>query len=262
MVGEEQEYYVIPGSLNTGIADQNNYLSLANTLTDAQTGIRVSITGTGYGAVHYLTKTNTIVADGSVTSFVKGFDGVKTVFPITAADGQTYAPPAEGHVLVFLNGVLQSPGEAFTVFGTNITFTEPPTVDSQFFAYYIGRLRKLDDIGTEFDSLRSSFNLLLNGNPYSLSLSEGVQNQVVKAENNLIITLNGILQEPGIAFNLLGSRIDFAEAPRTDSKILVFSFVGSDADVEASEIIPPIEVGDELRIQGEIENRSCCGRFF
>ena len=252
---EEQEYYVIPGSLNTGIADQNNYLSLANTLTDAQTGIRVSITGTGYGAVHYLTKTNTIVADGSVTSFVKGFDGVKTVFPITAADGQTYAPPAEGHVLVFLNGVLQSPGEAFTVFGTNITFTEPPTVDSQFFAYYIGRLRKLDDIGTEFDSLRSSFNLLLNGNPYSLSLSDGVQNQVVKAENNLIITLNGILQEPGIAFNLLGSRIDFAEAPRTDSKILAFSFVGSDADVEASEIIPPIEVGDELRIQGEIENR-------
>ena len=97
---EEQEYYVIPGSLNTGIADQNNYLSLANTLTDAQTGIRVSITGAGYGAVHYLTKTNTIVADGSVTSFVKGFDGVKTVFPITAADGQTYAPPAEGHVLV------------------------------------------------------------------------------------------------------------------------------------------------------------------
>lgn len=252
---EEQEYYVIPGSLNTGIADQNNYLSLATTLTNAQTGVRVSITGTGYGAVHYLTKTNTIVADGRVTSFVKGFDGIKTVFPITAADGQTYAPPAEGHVMVFLNGVLQSPGDSFTVFGTNITFTEPPTVDSQFFAYYIGRLRKLDDIGTEFDSLRSSFNLLLNGNPYSLSLSDGVQNQVVKAENNLIITLNGILQEPGVAFNLLGSRIDFAEAPKSDSKFLAFSFVGSDADVEASEIIPPIEVGDELRIQGEIENR-------
>ena len=254
-LAEEQEYFVIPGSLNTGIADQNNYLSLANTLTEAQTGIRVSITGTGYGAVHYLTKTNTIVADGVVTDFVKGFDGAKTVFPITAADGQTYAPPAEGHLLCFLNGVLQTPGDAFTVFGTNITFTEAPTVSSQFFAYYIGRLRKLDDIGTEFDSLRSSFNLLLNGNPYSLSLSDGVQNQVVKAENNLIITLNGILQEPGIAFNLLGSRIDFAEAPRTDSEFLAFSFVGSDADVEASEIIPPIEVGDELRLQGEIENR-------
>jgi len=252
---EEQEYYVIPGSLNTGIADQNNYLSLATTLSNAQTGVRINITGTGYGSVHYLTKTNTIVADGQVTSFVKGFDGVKTEFPITAADGQTYAPPAEGHVLVFLNGVLQSPGDSYTIFGTNITFTEPPTVDSQFFAYYIGRLRKLDDIGTEFDSLRSSFNLLLNGNPYSLSLSDGVQNQVVKAENNLIITLNGILQEPGIAFNLLGSRIDFSEAPKTDSKFLAFSFVGSDADVEASEIIPPIEVGDELRIQGEIENR-------
>ncbi|AFK66261.1 structural protein [Synechococcus phage S-CBM2] len=253
---EEQEYYVIPGTLNPQLASvSGDYLSLATTLQNAQTGQRVNITRVGYGTVHYLTKRNTIVADGVITNFVKGFDGEKTIFPITAGDGNTYAPPAEGHLLVFLNGVLQDPGTAFTVFGTNITFTEAPTSGSQFFAYYIGRLRKLDDLSSDFDSLKSSFNLLLNGNPYSLSLSEGVQNQVVKAENNLIISINGILQEPGVAFSLLGSRIDFAEAPRSESQFLAFSFVGSDADVIASEIIPPIEVGDELRIQGEITNR-------
>ena len=64
-------------------------------------------------------------------------------------------------MLVFINGVLQPPGSgnSYNAFSDKIQFTEPPDLGSSFTGFYIGKLRQLDDIGFEFDSLRQSFNL-------------------------------------------------------------------------------------------------------
>ena len=54
---------------------------------------------------------------------------------------------------------------------------------------------------------------------------------------------------------IVGSRIIFNEIPRVGSTFVAFSYVGSEADVDAAEVIPPVEPGDLLDIQGEVSDR-------
>ena len=195
---------------------------------------------------------------GRVRRFFRGFDGVQKSFKLTQANGTQYFPDPAGHMMIFVNGILQPPGAdyAFTAFSDNIQFTEAPAVGSTFHGVYKGKLRQLDDISFDFDSLRNSFNLKLNGVFYSLTLTDGVQSNTILPENNIICQLNGVIQEPGIGFEIVGSRIIFSEVPRAGSTFVAFSYVGSDVDVIAATVVPPIEAGDELVIDGEEETRT------
>ncbi len=187
----------------------------------------------------------------------RGFDGVQTSFKLTQNNGTQYLPDPAGHMLIFVNGILQPPGatNAYTAFSDTIQFTEAPDLGASFTGFYVGKLRQLDDISFEFDSLRQSFNLKRNDVFYSLTLTEGVQSSVIRPENNIIVSLNGVIQEPGVGFEIVGSRIIFSEIPRFGSTFVAFSFVGSEADVDAAEVIPPIEPGDFIDIQGETSDR-------
>ena len=195
---------------------------------------------------------------GRVRRFFRGFDGVQKSFKLTQANGTQYFPDPAGHMMIFVNGILQPPGAdyAFTAFSDNIQFTEAPAIGSTFHGVYKGKLRQLDDISFDFDSLRNSFNLKLNGVFYSLTLTDGVQSNTILPENNIICQLNGVIQEPGIGFEIVGSRIIFSEVPRAGSTFVAFSYVGSDVDVIAATVVPPIEAGDELVIDGEEETRT------
>lgn len=194
---------------------------------------------------------------GRCDRFFRGFDGTADTFNLTVNNGESYFPDPAGHLLAFVNGVLQPPGAnfAYTAFSDQITFTEPPTIGSEFIGYYVGKLRQLDDISFEFDSLRSSFNLKYQGGFYSLTLTEGVSSNTILPENNIIVSLNGVIQEAGIGYQLVGSRIIFAEIPRAGSTFVAFSYIGSDADVIAATVVPPIEAGDILQIEGEADER-------
>ena len=194
---------------------------------------------------------------GRCDRYFRGFDGTETSFKLTVSNGEAYFPDPAGHMLVFVNGVLQPPGAnfAYTAFSDSISFTEPPTIGSEFIGYYVGKLRQLDDISFEFDSLRSSFNLKYQGGFYSLTLTEGVSSNTILPENNIIVSLNGVIQEPGVGYELVGSRIIFAEIPRAGSTFVAFSYIGSDADVIAATVVPPIEAGDILQIEGEADER-------
>jgi hypothetical protein len=191
--------------------------------------------------------------EGRVERYFRGFDGEQTTFDLTIANGEAYFPDPAGHLLVWVNGVLQPPGgnNSYVAFSDKIQFSEPPDIGSEFIGYYVGKLRQLDDISFEFDSLRSSFNLKRDGLFYSLTLTEGVSSNVIRPENNIIVSLNGIIQEPGVAYEIVGSRIIFAEVPRAGSTFVGFSYIGSDADVIAATVVPPIESGDKLFIDGE-----------
>jgi hypothetical protein len=193
---------------------------------------------------------------GRISRSFLGFDGQQTEFKLTSNNGDQFFPDSDGHVLVFVNGILQPPIASYTVFSDTIEFAEAPDLGASFHAVYIGKLRQLDDISFEFDSLRSSFNLKLNEVFYSLTITSGVSSTTIKPENNIIVSLNGVVQEPGVAFELVGSRIIFAEVPRAGSTFVAFSYIGSDADVIAAEIIPPIESGDVLEIEGEDQDRT------
>ena len=195
---------------------------------------------------------------GRVRRYFRGFDGVQTTFKLTTGNGNPYFPDPAGHMMIFVNAILQPPGAdySFTSFSDVIQFTEAPAVGSTFHGVYVGKLRQLDDISFDFDSLRNSFNLKLNGVFYSLTLTDGVQSNTIRPENNIICQLNGVIQEPGIGFELVGSRIIFSEIPRAGSTFVAFSYIGSDIDVIAATVVPPIEIGDELIIDGEEDNRT------
>ena len=187
----------------------------------------------------------------------KGFDGTQTNFDLSIENGTSYLPDPAGHLMIFVNGILQPPGatNAYTAFSNQIQFTEPPETGATFTGFYLGKMRQLDDISFEFDSLRQSFNLKRNDIFYSLTLTDGVQSSVIRPENNIVVSLNGVLQEPGVGFEIVGSRIIFSEIPRVGSTFVAFSYVGSEADVDAAEVVPPIETGDFIDIQGETTDR-------
>jgi len=192
-----------------------------------------------------------------VSRYFRGFDGTQTTFDLTINNGDSYFPDPAGHMMIFVNGILQPPGssQAFTAFSNKIQFTEPPSLGSSFTGFYVGKLRQLDDISFEFDSLRQSFNLRRNETFYSLTLTDGVQSSTIRPENNIIVSLNGVVQEPGVGFEIVGSRIIFNEIPRVGSTFVAFSYVGSEADVDAAVVLPPIEAGDRIDIQGEVSDR-------
>ena len=153
--------------------------------------------------------------------------------------------------------LLQPPGsdKAFTAYSNKIEFNEPPETGATFTGFYLGKMRQLDDISFEFDSLRQSFNLKRNETFYSLTVTDGVQSSTILPENNIIVSVNGVIQEPGVGFEIVGSRINFSEIPRVGSTFVAFAYVGSEADVDAAEVVPPIEPGDLLSVQGETEDR-------
>ena len=195
--------------------------------------------------------------EGRVDRYFRGFDGTQTIFDLTVSNGEAYFPDPAGHLLTFVNGILQPPGGNFSyvAFSDKIQFSEAPDIGSEFIGYYVGKLRQLDDISFEFDSLKSSFNLKRGGLFYSLTLTEGVSSNTIRPENNIIVSLNGVIQEPGVAYEIVGSRIIFAEVPRAGATFVGFSYIGSDADVIAATVVPPIEAGDKLAIEGEEFNR-------
>lgn len=70
----------------------------------------------------------------------------------------------------------------------------------------VGEFRKLDDISGQFDNSTSTFNLTVAGSAVSAGSAQ-----------NLIISVDGIIQEPQASFTVGSSTILFTEAPNTAS---------------------------------------------
>jgi len=60
----------------------------------------------------------------------------------------------------------------------------------------------LDDISQEFDGTKTTFDLYVNGEPYTPINAQG-----------LIISLNDVVLEPGVDYNVSGSQIIFTNPP-------------------------------------------------
>ena len=69
-------------------------------------------------------------------------------------------------------------------------------------------VKKLDNISDQFDGSTKAFNLSVEGE------------QVIIKENQMLVTLNGVIQSPGTAYQIVGNQIVFAEPPRPDSKVV------------------------------------------
>tara|TARA_R110002020_G_scaffold94032_1_gene226650 strand:- start:60 stop:2624 length:2565 start_codon:yes stop_codon:yes gene_type:complete len=78
-------------------------------------------------------------------NIASGFDGSDTTF--TAQVGGVSITPDQENVRIYLDGVFQHPGSgnAYTIGGSTITFTEAPVANTVFSAYVVGAGSYLDD---------------------------------------------------------------------------------------------------------------------
>ena len=82
-----------------------------------------------------------------------------------------------------------------------------------------GAFLKLDDIATQFDTSKTTFNLTLGGeqffagNPYTL-----------------LVSLGGVIQEPISAYTIVENQINFAEPPRAGADFFIVVLATTNVD--------------------------------
>ena len=120
-----------------------------------------------------------------------------------------------------------------------------------FYGFYFGKLTLLDDIAPFFDNEKRTFTIKENNAPFSLESD----NPAVNPSNNLMIFINGVFQEPGVAYQLNGSIIEFSEAPRAGSIAQVYIYTGSADDILFEDTFNSIDPGDRVNVLSEGEDR-------
>ena len=141
--------------------------------------------------------------------------------------------------------------DAYTYTGSTITFTEAPLPGMDFYGYYFGKLVLLDELAPYFDSSRTTFVMKSDNEPFSLESD----NSAVNPANNLMIFINGIFQESGVAYTLRGSVIEFTEAPRASSDCVMFIYTGSANDILVSNTFNSLDPNDRLQVVSEGSDR-------
>jgi hypothetical protein len=92
-----------------------------------------------------------------------------------------------------------------------------------------GQYRKLDDISSGFDGDATGFSLTVDNL------------EVTPTAQNLMISINGVIQDPGTAFTVVGSTITFTGAPASSSDF--FGVVMGEASYIAYGTVGANEVG-------------------
>ena len=72
-----------------------------------------------------------------IDSFAASFDGVTQTFNLLSS-GTSFIPGVASALVISVNGVLQEPETAYTVSGSQITFTDAPATGSTFFGVALG----------------------------------------------------------------------------------------------------------------------------
>ena len=207
-----------------------NKITVENTsrkITTSTLSLCSSSVGRGKG---YLTTTSydtgeTIAYDFKLVPEFNGYfddngnrSGTKTFTITLISNNSPYPVPKSENIILSLDGIIQEPGDAFTVSGSQITFTEAPLgyrdgkgnpissvnykegVDTPA-QKIIGRIirfkdtslnntyfRKIKDISSQFDGIKTSFKLYYTDN----------SDVILPSKENLMIYIDGFLQKSGI----------------------------------------------------------------
>ena len=79
-----------------------------------------------------------------------------------------------------------------------------------------GNFIKLDDLQSQFDGSKTTFNLTTGGNSYTPG-----------SANALLVSLGGVIQEVGTSFTVTNDQITFSNPPTADAQIFIIALGAS-----------------------------------
>jgi hypothetical protein len=151
--------------------------------------------------------------DNRLTTFTKQSitaNGILTDFTLEQGVGDSSS------ILVSVGGIVQQPDVAYSATGKTLSFTSAPGIGTTVWVVYLGK------------ELHSTYNISVsanadsqigvgNGTTTPFTLSHSVTNP-----QSIIVTLNGVAQEPTTDFTVSGTTLTFTTAPDATSDIMVY----------------------------------------
>ena len=123
------------------------------------------------------------------------------------------------------------------------------TFNDSFSGWQFGYIDYIDSIKNYQDGTRTRFPLFYNGNLLSFQKNDqDPESQLIDIDAVLIVFINGILQQPGVAYEFSGgTTFTFISPPRKEDEISLFVYRGSYEDSFIVDVDETIKVGDEVQ---------------
>ena len=151
-------------------------------------------------------------------------------------------------------GLVTAKGLASPVSEFQLTVVD--TFSDSFAAWQFGEFDYIDSIKNYQDGVRTRFPLFYNNDLLSF---EALEDSQVNLSNALLIVINGVIQDPGVAYEFDGgTSLVFTTAPRFEDNVAIFFYKGTDGDdvgVNTS-INETIKRGDTVQV---LKNNSISG---
>ena len=208
VTGQRVTYNDGGGTAITGLSDgvyyiikvDRNLIQLASSLSNANNGTQINLTGLGVGSSHTLNV---------------AFDGVNTKFKITHDSGTHAKVTRASQLMLSINGVLQQPHDTptpSTGFGIDsdsilVFSTAPATTDVIFGSIYSTNLSSFEISDNAIDNFTG------NGSTTDFTLSKTPPDN-----RNILVTLDGVVQYPTDtsttrSYDLSANVLSFTNAP-------------------------------------------------
>jgi len=207
LTGQRVTYNDGGGTAITGIADgvyyiikvDRNLIQLASSLSNANNGTKINLTGLGVGSSHTLNV---------------AFDGVNTKFKITHDSGTHAKVTRASQLMISINGVLQQPhdsaspssGIGIAPDSVLVFSTAPATTDEVFGSILSTNLSSFEISDNDIDNFtgdNSTVNFTMSKTPPD--------------PRNILVTLDGVVQYPSDASSTRAYTV------ATDSNVLSFT---------------------------------------
>lgn len=130
------------------------------------------------------------------------------------------------------------------------------TFSDSFAAWQFGEFDFIDSVKNYQDGVRTRFPLFYNNELLSF---ESLEDSQVNLSNALLIVINGVIQNPGVAYEFDGgTSFVFTTAPRFEDNVAIFFYKGTDGDdvIVNDTINETIKRGDTVQV---LKNNSISG---
>ena len=124
------------------------------------------------------------------------------------------------------------------------------TFTDSFSGWQFGQIDYIDNIKNYQDGVRTRFPLYYNSNLLSFERNDfDIESQLIDFNALLIIFVNGILQQPGVAYQFDGgTTFTFSEPPESQDNISIFFYRGSLSDSSQVNVVETIKPGDDVQV--------------